>query len=528
LSLRSRSLRRALTGCSAAAALLILGVASLRPVAADGETRTISLHHVHTNEDLTVTYKRNGRYDEEALQKISNLLRDWRQQEPTKMDPEVIDLLWEVHHEVGAKDPIWVVCGYRSPETNAMLRSRSSGVAKFSQHMLGKAIDFFIPNVPLEDIQAAGLRSQRGGVGIYPGSHFVHLDTGSVRHWPRMPEAQLAKVLARGPLNSHTASDNGRVTVAQASTARQPSLLARLFGAGKDEDDEVETASATAAPAKTAPRAAAPARTTKPVMAASDPRDKDKSVPLPQARPAKQETFQVASAESRPVIARAGLFPSLTPKAKTPEAAEAPAEAAQPAAAGGFQMASAASTPVRLAQATSTGRASDANRSGDTTASAAPWPINNRKGDETPANAMAYAAQPTPLAAARTAPMGTGLPRPGAPDTTIAVKRGNDQPSSVVPPKTKGTNVVRVGDRFNDPWMRAMIVSPSAQSYMWVSLFATPDFSNFGELVQKPVATMAMSFTQDPHFGMTTEKFTGNAVFFLSTSAFGGRTASLK
>ena len=161
---------------------MLLGATGLHPVAADGETRTISLHHVHTSEDLTVTYKRNGRYDEEALQKINNLLRDWRQQEPTKMDPEVIDLLWEVHHEVGAKEPIWVVCGYRSPETNAMLRSRSSGVAKFSQHMLGKAIDFYIPGVALEEIQAAGLRSQRGGVGIYPSSHFVHLDTGSVRH----------------------------------------------------------------------------------------------------------------------------------------------------------------------------------------------------------------------------------------------------------------------------------------------------------------------------------------------------------
>src|SRR4029077_10938467 len=97
---------------------------------------------------------------------------------------------------------IWVVCGYRSPATNAMLRRRSSGVAQFSQHMNGNAIDFFIPGIPLETLREAGLRSQRGGVGIYPSTGFVHMDTGSVRHWPRMPEAQLASVLQKGALSS--------------------------------------------------------------------------------------------------------------------------------------------------------------------------------------------------------------------------------------------------------------------------------------------------------------------------------------
>ena len=140
-------LRLTLAGyCGSLAALLIVfGWVTLRTAAADSETRTISLHHIHTNEDLTVTYKVNGRYDETALTKINNLLRDWRQDKPTAMDPHLIDLLWEVHREVGAKEPIWIVCGYRSPSTNDMLRKRSSGVAKFSQHMLGKAIDFYIP-----------------------------------------------------------------------------------------------------------------------------------------------------------------------------------------------------------------------------------------------------------------------------------------------------------------------------------------------------------------------------------------------
>src|SRR6202007_2385008 len=102
--------------------------------------------------------------------------------------------------EVGAKEPIQIVCGYRSPATNGMLRRRSKGVAQFSQHMLGKAIDFYIPGVPLEQLRYAGLRMQRGGVGFYPtsGSPFVHLDTGSVRHWPRMTPDQLAKVFPDG------------------------------------------------------------------------------------------------------------------------------------------------------------------------------------------------------------------------------------------------------------------------------------------------------------------------------------------
>ena len=107
---------RAACCCSIAALLVLFGGNSLQNASAEGDTRTISLHHVHTDEELTVTYKVNGRYDEEALRKINNLLRDWRESQPTKMDPHLIDLLWEVHREVGAKEAIWIICGYRSPE----------------------------------------------------------------------------------------------------------------------------------------------------------------------------------------------------------------------------------------------------------------------------------------------------------------------------------------------------------------------------------------------------------------------------
>ena len=164
------------------------------------ETRTLSFHHTHSGEDLTVTFKRDGRYDEDALKELNHYLRDWRSQDQTTMDRHLFDILWEVYRDVDGKKPIQIISSYRSPATNAMLRRRSSGVARFSQHMLGHAMDFFIPDVPLEQIRFAGLRLQRGGVGFYPtsGSPFVHLDTGSIRHWPRMTHDQLARVFPDG------------------------------------------------------------------------------------------------------------------------------------------------------------------------------------------------------------------------------------------------------------------------------------------------------------------------------------------
>src|SRR5262245_3770497 len=216
---------------SLTAVLLAIGSTSLQNATANGDTRTISFKSTHVKEELTVTYKVNGRYDEQALEKSNHVLRDWREDKPTKMDPHLIDLIWEVYREVGATEPIAIVCGYRSPGTNAMLRRRSSGVAKFSQHMLGKAMDFYIPGVPLEKLREAGLRASRGGVGFYPSSNFVHLDTGSVRHWPRVPEAQLAQIMAKGPLSS--SSKETRV-----AAARIPNPLAKLFGGAQEEDGE--------------------------------------------------------------------------------------------------------------------------------------------------------------------------------------------------------------------------------------------------------------------------------------------------
>ena len=169
-----RFARVAATLVASVMALTVL-VRPTEDVVANGETRSISLMHMHTGETINITFKRNGSYDPEALKKLNWFLRDWRREEPTRMDPRLFDTIWLAYRDVGASEPIHVVCGYRAPETNAMLRRRSRGVAKFSQHTLGKAMDFYIPGVNLAKLRAAGLRLQRGGVGFYPtsGSPFV-------------------------------------------------------------------------------------------------------------------------------------------------------------------------------------------------------------------------------------------------------------------------------------------------------------------------------------------------------------------
>ena len=191
---------RAGYSCGLALLVFLFGSKALQNAVAEGDTRTISMHHVHTGEDITITYKRDGRYDAAALAKLNWFLRDWRRGEETSMDPRLIDLVWEVQRESNTNEPIQVVCGYRSPQTNAMLRRRSEGVAQFSQHMLGRAMDFYIPGIPLGQLRVIGLRLQRGGVGFYPtsGSPFVHMDVAGIRMWPRMTREQLVNVFPDG------------------------------------------------------------------------------------------------------------------------------------------------------------------------------------------------------------------------------------------------------------------------------------------------------------------------------------------
>lgn len=183
----------------AAAAMALSALLPVAPAQAATE-RALYLYYTHTKETARIVFKRNGQYVQSGLNELNQFLRDWRRNEPTKMDPRLFDLIWEVYQDVGGTQPINIVSAYRSPATNAMLASKSSGVADNSQHMRGTAMDFFIPGVPLAKLRAAAMKKQVGGVGYYPtsGSPFVHLDTGSVRAWPRMTRAQLKDLFPDG------------------------------------------------------------------------------------------------------------------------------------------------------------------------------------------------------------------------------------------------------------------------------------------------------------------------------------------
>lgn len=226
-----------------AALAMIASTAETQNAVANGDTRTISLIQEHTKESGTFTFKRDGRYDRAVLDQLNWLLRDWRENEPIKMDPRLFDVVWEAQRSIGSSQPLRVVCGYRSPKTNGMLRRRSAGVAEHSQHTLGKAMDFFMTDASIDDIRAAGVRMQRGGVGWYPrsGSPFVHLDVGSVRTWPRMTEQQLARLFPDGK-TVHLPSNGrpmARYEEARAEIlARGGTVLGHTAVASGDEIDE--------------------------------------------------------------------------------------------------------------------------------------------------------------------------------------------------------------------------------------------------------------------------------------------------
>ena len=173
------------------------------PSVAGGETRTISLYHVHTKESLTITYMKDGRYIPSAMKNINHLMRDWRRNEPINIDPRTLDLLWELHADLGSTKPIHIVCGYRSPRTNAFLKKIGRKVATKSQHMRGKAIDFFFPDVSTAKIRNSALARKVGGVGFYRSAGgptgFLHIDSGNVRHWgPGMAPSQMASLVRDG------------------------------------------------------------------------------------------------------------------------------------------------------------------------------------------------------------------------------------------------------------------------------------------------------------------------------------------
>jgi len=216
LVLRKRGLLAGL-----AAALLGMSAGPPQVVAALGTTRTISLYHIHTEETITVTYRKDGKYVPDALKKLNWFLRDWRQNKEIEMDPKVIDLLWEMHTELGSKEPIHIICGYRSEKTNNMLRRTVGGQAKRSYHIRGKAIDAAFPDIPVKQMRYSALVRERGGVGYYPtsGIPFVHVDSGPVRAWPRLPRYELALLFPNGH-TLHKPSGGGDITPRDVLKAR--------------------------------------------------------------------------------------------------------------------------------------------------------------------------------------------------------------------------------------------------------------------------------------------------------------------
>ncbi|WP_267355005.1 MULTISPECIES: DUF882 domain-containing protein [unclassified Methylobacterium] len=238
------TLRKLAIALSGIALGILAGTAETENAVANGDTRALTIYHTHTQESATITFKRDGRYDRAALEQMNWLLRDWRINEPTKMDPRLFDTVWEAYRQVGSGQAIHIVSAYRSPGTNAMLRRRSKMVAEYSQHMLGKAMDFYLPDVPIDRIREVGLRMQRGGVGWYPhaGTPFIHLDVGSVRMWPRMTHDQLARVFPDGK-TVHLASDNRpfpRYEEAKAEILARGGTVAgittQMAGGGEEED----------------------------------------------------------------------------------------------------------------------------------------------------------------------------------------------------------------------------------------------------------------------------------------------------
>lgn len=511
--LKSLSISRTGFRIGLSSLLLLAGAGSVHDAAALNETRTLSFHHTHSNEDLTITFKRDGRYDDGALKQLNHFLRDWRSQEQTTMDRHLFDILWEVYRDVDAKQPINIVSAYRSPGTNAMLRRRSkdSGVARFSQHMLGHAMDFFVPGVSLEKIRFAGLRLQRGGVGFYPksGSPFVHLDTGHVRHWPRMTHDQLVRVFPNGR-TVHIPSDGNplpgyQVAMADIEKRRQagdegtatskPSnfLMALFRGKSADEDDESDGTPA-AEPDQPVALAASSVPVPRPKPGAFKLASADvQSVPPPP--PAKQ------AADGKPqtpadIINSRGFWDEIPPASKqvTPKQVLAAVSARQAVSAADRQPTDGVSNAL---QALAYASEKDVRRARIVAATASIPPIR-------PATLPAR----NPMAVDNV--------------TTVVAKSAQGQKSSV----SISRRLARATARDSDAWMRAMILAPSASRTMLATVMGEQDMTLMQVYFDKPDRMIAMAFSDDSQMGLVCDRFTGSAVAKLTTTALVVRAAS--
>ena len=532
--------------------VLIAGNA-LQSAIAEGDTRTLSFHHVHTGEDITVTFKRDGRYVPEAIKQLDWFMRDWRKAQETQMDPRLFDLLWQVHREADATGPIDIICGYRSPGTNAMLRARSKGVAEYSQHIQGKAIDFFIPGVPLAKLRAIGLQMQRGGVGFYPtsGSPFVHMDVGLVRHWPQIARQDLQKIFPDGrtvhvpsdgrPLRNYAlaladvertgnapnarslnaalaagAIGEGQVREAEL-IAEHPqqephrTFIASLFDFGSGGEDSADSMMSSGARQQHEPMQVASVSEPKPVPVqriaakpvAAKPVTASRIVPLPEARPPQAEQTIVTAAAKR------------KPQAQPMQTASLANDVIVQRNIWGDVVATRNIWGDVIARGPGSRAAETASPFNVASANAAPTGSAGQ--------ALGYAAETDATPVARVRPMGRGVPRlpreasvkPAGANTSVAVKP---------PAMTSG------GERMDSPWLRAAMLTPSVTGYLTATRLgpaANPGWLH--ELLHKPEHAVLMSFSADPHLGMVADRFTGHAVVFLATATFGPQiTASLR
>jgi hypothetical protein len=434
-----------------------------------------------------------------------------------------------------------------------MLRHRSAGVARFSQHMLGRAMDFYIPGVPLEDIRAMGLRLARGGVGFYPtsGSPFVHMDTGSVRMWPRMTHEQLVRVFPDGktvqipsdgkPLpgyalalaeiqqrgnnpseNSVDAARNSGVDVGAMVASEDhhsANPIAKLFGLRKgEEDDDADSYAPAATPA--------PAATT---------RTKAKAVAVAAVERVKAAVTNVAAqtklirTNSFAVAARTPAAQKVAPPPQTDDrfASLSPNQVifargywqGQPDGAAAAQPKSARGVEVASADPNSTGTVG---------------PLPGVSDDRVPPQlALAYAEQPnTPshaIAMAARAAVDKAGAVIGESETTVAVKGVNDQPKTSVQKAIQlAVAAVKVSERLDNPWLRAIILSPSVHRFLSTLAFGARDVTYLASLMVKPSSSVMMTFASDPNLGLSQDHFSGSAIVFLSTISYPTRTASLQ
>ena len=290
-------------GLAVTLAATLFWPAGFQNASASGEARTLSMFNIHTKEAITVTFKKDGRYDQEALKQLNHFMRDWRKDQQRDMDPELIDLIWTLHQQLGSQVPVKLICGYRTASTNESLRRKGGGQAKASQHILGKAADIVFPDVAVKTLRNSALVQEWGGVGYYPtsGIPFVHVDTGHVRMWPRIPRLELASLFPDGS-TKYLPSDGKPITPKDYQLALAKGLV----------KTNTMVAVADRAPQ---PQPAPEAKLPRPILASYVPEPAPAAaVPMPSPKPKAEKRFLYASiagsSESEPPRPSVGLSAS--------------------------------------------------------------------------------------------------------------------------------------------------------------------------------------------------------------------------